>query len=126
MLGAGLILLLAILQGATELFPVSSLGHAVVAPPLLHLAFHQSDPAFVPILTLLHVGTATALLVLYRAEWWRIVRGCVTALVRGAVVDADERLALMLIVGTVPAAIVGFVFQSTLKSNFNDPRLAPT
>ena len=60
MLGAGLIFFLAVLQGASELFPVSSLGHAVVAPPLLHLGFHESDPAFVPVLTMLHLGTAAA------------------------------------------------------------------
>ena len=58
MLGAGVILFLAVLQGATELFPVSSLGHAVVVPPLLHLGFRQSDPAFVPVLAMLRHRTA--------------------------------------------------------------------
>ena len=51
MLGAGLILFLAVLQGATELFPVSSLGHAVVVPPLLHINFRESNPAFVQVRT---------------------------------------------------------------------------
>jgi len=124
MLGAGVILFLAVLQGATELFPVSSLGHAVVVPPLLHLGFRQSDPAFVPVLAMLHVGTATALLILYRRDWWRIVRGFISAVARGAVRTPDERLAVMLLVGTVPAATVGFALESTLKSNFADPHLA--
>lgn len=122
MLGAGAILFLAALQGATELFPVSSLGHAVVIPALFHLGFRESDPDLVPILTLLHLGTAGALLVLYRAEWWRIIRGFVTAAVRGTIDTSDERLAMMLVVGTIPTGIVGFFFLKPLTSLFGDPR----
>jgi undecaprenyl-diphosphatase len=124
MLSAGLIFFLAILQGASELFPVSSLGHAVVVPPLLHLAFRQSDPAFVPVLTLLHLGTAAALLVLYRRDWWRIVSGFVRAMWRADVRDPDGRLAILLLVGSIPAAVVGFAFEASLKANFADPRVA--
>jgi undecaprenyl pyrophosphate phosphatase UppP len=51
-------LFMGLLQGATELFPVSSLGHSVIIPSLLHWAFKQSDPTFVPFLVLLHLGTA--------------------------------------------------------------------
>lgn len=122
MLGAGAILFLAALQGATELFPVSSLGHAVVIPALFHLGFKQSDPDLVPILTLLHLGTAGALLVLYRDEWWRIVRGFFRAAIRGTVETPDERLAMMLVVGTIPTGVVGFFFVKQLSSLFGDPR----
>lgn len=122
MLGAGLIFFLAALQGATELFPVSSLGHAVVVPPLLHINFRESDPAFVPVLTVLHLGTAAALLLLYRREWWAIVRGFVRAAIRGRVTDPDERLAMMLVVGTIPTGIVGFFFLTPLTSLFGNPR----
>ncbi|MGH7686318.1 MAG: undecaprenyl-diphosphate phosphatase [Candidatus Dormibacteria bacterium] len=122
MLGAGAILFLAALQGATELFPVSSLGHAVVIPALFHLGFKQSDPDLVPILTLLHLGTAGALLVLYRDEWWRIIRGFVRAAIRGTVETPDERLAMMLVVGTIPTGVVGFFFVKQLSSLFGDPR----
>jgi undecaprenyl-diphosphatase len=124
MLGAGLIFFLAALQGATELFPVSSLGHAVVVPPLLHLNFRQSDPSFVPVLTVLHLGTAAALIVLYREQWWRIVKGFVRAAIRGRVEGADERLSMLLLVGTIPAGLVGFFFEAPLKSLFRDPRIA--
>ena len=122
MLGAGAILFLAALQGATELFPVSSLGHAVVVPALFHLGFKQSDPDLVPILTLLHLGTAGALLVLYRDEWWRIIRGFVRAAIRGTIETSDERLAMMLVVGTIPTGVVGFFFVKQLSSLFGDPR----
>src|SRR5215469_5409425 len=124
MLGAGAILFLAALQGATELFPVSSLGHAVVIPALFHLGFKQSDPDLVPILTLLHLGTAGALLILYRSEWWRIIRGFVRAAIRGTIETSDERLAMMLVVGTIPTGIVGFFFVNQLTKLFGDPRAA--
>jgi len=122
MLGAGLILFLAALQGATELFPVSSLGHAVVVPPLLHISFNESDPSFVPVLTVLHLGTAGALLILYWREWVAIVRGFVRAALRGRITDPDERLAMMLVVGTIPTAVVGFFFLTPLTSLFGHPR----
>lgn len=124
MLGVGLIFFLAALQGATELFPVSSLGHAVVVPALLRFSFRQSDPAFVPVLTVLHLGTAAALVVLYRAQWARIVSGFVRAAVRGRVTGDDERLAMMLVVGTIPAGLIGFFLESPLKTLFANPRLS--
>src|ERR1700757_1193867 len=100
-------LFMGLLQGATELFPVSSLGHAVLVPSLLHWSFKQSDPSFVPFLTLLHLGTAGALLVLYRSQWVVIVRSFFTAAVRGRITSDSERLAMLLLVGTLPAAVLG-------------------
>ncbi|HEY4869023.1 MAG TPA: undecaprenyl-diphosphate phosphatase [Candidatus Dormibacteraeota bacterium] len=124
MLGAGLIFFLAVLQGATELFPVSSLGHAVLVPSLLHLNFNPSDPSFVPVLTVLHLGTAFALIVLYRQQWWRIIAGLARAVIRGGIVESDERLGLMLIVATIPAGFIGLVFETQFKKIFGDPRAA--
>jgi undecaprenyl-diphosphatase len=123
-LSAGLILFLAALQGLTELFPVSSLGHAVVVPPLIGLNFRETDPAFVPVLTLLHLGTAGALIVLYRRDWARIIAGFFRAAVHGRIEDADQRMAIMLVVGTIPTGVIGFLLQNPLKSLFGDPRAA--
>jgi len=116
--------MLSALQGVTELFPVSSLGHAVVVPPLIGLNFQESSPAFVPVLAVLHLGTAGALLFLYRRDWVRIVVGFFRAAVQGRIDGPDQRLAIMLIVGSVPAGIVGFLLQDPLKSLFADPRAA--
>ena len=116
--------LLGLLQGATELFPVSSLGHAVIIPTLLHWTFKQSDPTFLPFLVLLHLGTAGALLVLYREDWVRIVRGFVRAALRGGVKDGDERLAMLLVIGTVPTGLVGVFFQKQFQALFASPRAA--
>jgi undecaprenyl-diphosphatase len=115
---------LGVLQGATELFPVSSLGHAVIIPTLLRWSYRQSDPTFLPFLVLLHLGTAGALLVLYWRDWVGIVRGFFTAAVHGRVRTPEERLAMLLVVGTVPTGIFGVFFQKQLQGLFANPRAA--
>lgn len=118
------VLFMGLLQGATELFPVSSLGHAVVLPALLHWSYRQSDPNFVPFLTLLHLGTAGALLVLYRQDWARIAVGFFRAAYRGRIGGPEERLAMLLLVGTVPAGVAGLLLEVPLKQLFATPRAA--
>ena len=117
-------LFIGLLQGATELFPVSSLGHAVILPSLLHWGFDQSSPTFLPFLVLLHLGTATALLILYRDEWARIIVGFFRAAVRGRIEGPDERMAMLLAVGTIPGGAVGKLFIQPLTANFGRPVLA--
>jgi undecaprenyl-diphosphatase len=117
-------LFIGLLQGATELFPVSSLGHAVLLPSILHWSFDQANPTFLPFLVLLHLGTATALLILFRHEWARIIVGFVRAGVRGRIEGPDERLAMLLALGTIPAGAVGELFVKPLTSNFARPQLA--
>lgn len=123
-MSAALVIFLAALQGATELFPVSSLGHAVVVPALFNLGVDAAAPSFVPFLALLHIGTGFALLVLYRDQWWRIARGFVAASLRGRIDTQDERLAMLLVVATIPAGVVGFLLETSLKSLFAHPRTA--
>jgi undecaprenyl-diphosphatase len=114
-------LFMGLLQGASELFPVSSLGHAVIVPSLLRWSFKQSDPSFVPFLVLLHLGTATALLIFYREQWLAIIRGFFTAAFSGRMRNDDERLAMLLLVGTIPAAILGVFFENRIKGFFTSP-----
>lgn len=114
-------LFMGLLQGATELFPVSSLGHAVLIPSLLRWSFKPSDPSFVPFLVLLHIGTAGALLWLYRVQWVEITRGFVVAAIRGSIKSDSERLAMLLLTGTIPAAILGVFFENRIKSLFGSP-----
>jgi undecaprenyl-diphosphatase len=114
-------LFMGLLQGATELFPVSSLGHSVIIPSLLHWSFKQSDPSFVPFLVLLHLGTASALLILYRTQWIAIIRGFFTAAFRGQIQNDNERLAMLLLVGTIPAALLGVFLETRIKSLFASP-----
>lgn len=119
-------LFMGLLQGATELFPVSSLGHAVLIPTLLHWSFRQSDPSFVPFLVLLHLGTAGALLIIYRKDWVAIIKGFFSAALRGRIESPPERLAMLLMVGTIPAAILGVFLETRIKSLFASPYVAAT
>src|SRR5205823_8787214 len=114
-------LFIGLLQGATELFPVSSLGHAVILPSLLRWSFRQDDPTFLPFLTLLHLGTAGALVILYWREWVHIVAGFVRAALRGRLESPEERMAMLLLVGTIPGGVVGFVLKSSIALLFANP-----
>ena len=115
----------AILQGATELFPVSSLGHAVVLPALLHWNLDQRSPEFLPFLVMLHTGTATALLVYFWRDWWGLARG---VLGFGADQEVnDARLSFVLIViATIPAVILGFLLEKFVRGLFGSPVIAAT
>jgi undecaprenyl-diphosphatase len=113
----------AILQGATELFPVSSLGHAVVIPALLDWRLNQHSPAFLPFLVLLHTGTATALLVYFWRDWWRMAAG-VLGLAGPEAARRDRRLLLLIVIATIPAVIFGFVFNKFFKELFDSPIIA--
>ena len=116
-------LLFAILQGATELFPVSSLGHAVIVPALLHWPIDQAAPGFLPFLVMLHVGTATALLLYFRADWLAMFFGVLGR--RGAAENAAQRgLLARLIVATLPAVLIGFALKKPLEHLFANPLAA--
>ena len=117
-------ILIAILQGITELFPVSSLGHGVILPAVLGWNIDQHSPDFLPFLVVLHVGTATALLVYFWREWLSLL---MAALGRGAapVEVAKERyLIWLLVLGTLPAVAFGFVFEKWLRHLFGSPIVA--
>jgi undecaprenyl-diphosphatase len=115
-------MLLAVLQGVSELFPISSLGHTVLIPPLLHWHVDEGDDSFLAFVVVLHLGTALALLVFYRATWVRIVRAFVGSIARGRFSgERDEKLAWLLVVGTIPVGILGVLFQSSVKALFASP-----
>ena len=116
-------LVIAILQGATELFPVSSLGHAVVLPALLHWGIDQRSPDFLPFLVMLHLGTATALLGYFWRDWWAIITGVLG--IGGAHQVAESRRVLVLVViATIPAVIAGFVLEKFVRGLFGSPVVA--
>ncbi|MHB1303907.1 MAG: undecaprenyl-diphosphate phosphatase [Acidiphilium sp.] len=115
--------LFALMQGATELFPVSSLGHAVVVPALLHWHVDQHAPAFLPFVVMLHVGTGLALLLYFWRDWWAMLLGL---LGRGEAgwVDAQRGLLLRLVVATLPAVVIGFVLKKPIQHLFATPMIA--
>lgn len=117
--------IISILQGVSELFPVSSLGHAVLLPRLLHWGIDEKSPTWLAFLVALHLGTATALLVYFREEWIGVVLAFVRSVQTGQMsADNDQRLAWMVVLGTVPAGLVGFALEHPLRSLFGSPYVA--
>ena len=115
-------ILVAILQGATELFPVSSLGHAVVIPALLHWQLDQKSDTFLPFLVLLHTGTAAALLLYFWRDWLRITRGVLGLATADAAREA-RRVFLLVVIATIPAVVLGFAFNRFFRDLFASPIL---
>jgi len=116
------VVIIAIIQGVTELFPVSSLGHAVILPALLGLNMDQADPAFLPFLVVLHVGTATALLIYFREDWIGILHGLLSR--RAPRRGENLRLLWLMVVASVPVAVLGFLFEKALQHLFAKPMAA--
>lgn len=116
---------LAILQGVTELFPISSLGHTVILPPLLGWPIDQKSPAFLPFVVVLHVGTAAALLLYFWRDWLFVLQGLtgIGADNRDDIARA-RRLLGLIIVATLPAVVIGFLFEKLVRGLFASPLIA--
>ena len=113
-------LFIAVLQGATELFPISSLGHAVIVPALLHWRLDQGSPDFLPFLVLLHTGTAIALIAYFWRDWHGLLLG---VLGQGGAVRVAEarRMTLLIVLATIPAVILGFALNKFFRGLFGTP-----
>ena len=113
-------IVIGLLQGVTELFPVSSLGHSVIVPALLGWhsivnAQSKSESFYLAFLVGLHVATALALLWYFRDQWVRIIGGFFRSLARRRIETKDERLAWLLVVATIPAGIMGLLLEHSLR-----------
>lgn len=117
---------LGLIQGVTELFPVSSLGHSVLLPGLFGWNMNQNADSFLTFLVATHFATALVLLVLYRKDWWRIIRGIFRSLKMREVSDADPdaKLGWLLVVSTIPAGIIGLLLKDQITGFFLSPRSA--
>ena len=114
-------ILIAILQGVTELFPISSLGHTVVLPALLGWAEIEKSANFLPLVVIMHLGTAVALLVYFWRDWYDFG---LALLGRGERAFEERRIFILLVIATVPAALIGYLFEKLLRSAFSTPILA--
>ena len=119
------------LQGVTELFPVSSLGHSVLVPALVggqweHLvtesATQDSEASpYLAFIVALHVATALALLVFYRRDWARIIGAFLHTLRTRSVATSTERLAWLIVVATIPVGITGLALEHLFRTLFAKP-----
>ena len=119
-------IVLGLLQGVSELFPVSSLGHSVILPKLLGWNIHQNDKYFLTFLIATHLATAIVLFVFFWRDWVRILRGLGRSLRDRGIDpnDADAKLGWLLVVGSIPAGILGLLLEHALRKVFASPQSA--
>ena len=122
-------IVIGLLQGATELFPVSSLGHSVLVPAWLGwkdlvTAQSKGESFYLAFVVALHVATAIALLVYFREDWARIIAGFFRTLRTRRIQTPDERMAWLLVVATIPAGIMGVALEHAFRVIFAKPLAA--
>lgn len=116
-----------LLQGVTELFPISSLGHSVLLPALLGGAWARDlnvsaeGSPYLSVLVGLHLATAVALLIFYYRDWLRIVGGLFTSIRYRSVETADERLAWLLVIATIPVGVAGVLLDHVFRTMLGKP-----
>ena len=122
----GQAVVLGLLQGVSELFPVSSLGHSVILPRLLGWNIHQNDPYFITFLVATHLATALVLLGFFWRDWVRIIKGLGRSLRDRGIdpADTDAKLGWLLVIGTIPAGILGLLLEHALRHAFASARSA--
>jgi undecaprenyl-diphosphatase len=122
-------IVLGVLQGVTELFPISSLGHTVLFPTLfgwndLVHAQSQKESFWLAFVVLLHVGSAIGLLIYYRRDWVQIIAAFFRTLGKRRVETSTERLAWLIIVASLPAGALGLIFEKQLRTITAKPEVA--
>ncbi len=116
-------IVLGAVQGVSELFPVSSLGHSIILPALFGWKIDQGADFFLTFLVATHFATALVLFVYFWKDWKRIIWGLLRSIKRITIVgDPDARLGWLLVLGTVPAGLIGLIFQSKLQALFASPK----
>jgi undecaprenyl-diphosphatase len=117
---------LGLVQGVAELFPISSLGTSVVLPRLFGWDIHQNDPYFLAFLVATHLATAIVLFFFFFGDWMRILAGLGRSLRDRGIAedDTDAKLGWLLVMGTIPAGLLGLLLEHPLRSLFASPRSA--
>ncbi len=118
-------LFLAMLQGVTELFPISSLGHTVIIPALLGWGDLVHDPGFLPLIVALHLGTSIALFIYFWRVWFQVGRSVVKSVKDGEVKrGTEEWVSFLIIIGCIPGGLFGVFLEKPLKVLFASPLVA--
>ncbi|MDT5026558.1 MAG: undecaprenyl-diphosphatase [Micromonosporaceae bacterium] len=120
-------ILVGALQGVTELFPVSSLGHSILLPALIggrwaaDLNVSAPESPYLAFIVGLHVATALALLAFFWRDWLRILTGFASSVRYRRLDRPDERLAWMVIIGTIPVGVMGLLLEHTFRTVLGRP-----
>lgn len=115
-------LVLGVVQGATELLPISSSGHLILVPWLGGWTYLETHEEFNKTFDVaLHVGTLVAVVLYFRRDLARLIAAFVVSVRHRRVESEDERMAWYVVVATIPAAVVGAVFEDTIDTRLGDP-----
>jgi len=116
-------IILGAVQGITELFPISSLGHSVILPSILGWHINQNDNLFLVFLVATHFATALALFIFFFKDWMLIIKGFFRSIKEKTIEQTDtySKLAWLIIVGTIPAGILGLLLQKKIQSLIASP-----
>ncbi len=118
---------LALLQGVTELFPISSLGHTVIFPGLFGWGDLVRNDSFLPLITALHLGTAIALVIYFWRDWFQVLLSIGKSIKAGEVKQGTEEwVSFLIIIGCVPGGLLGVFLVKPLKLLFASPLIAAT
>ena len=112
---------MAIIQGVSELFPISSLGHAVILPRLIGWGDLVHNPDFLPYLVVMHLGTAVALFIYFWRDWLSFLSSLTNPNAPRS--KADRRIFMLVILATIPAVVFGFVLHKPLETAFSSPEI---
>ena len=120
-------IVIGLVQGVTELFPVSSLGHAVLIPAFIGggwastMSLTADKSPYLALVVALHVATAAALLLYFRREWVRIIKGLISSVRTRQISTPYEKLAWLLVLGTIPVGIAGLILDTVLQKTLGKP-----
>src|SRR5947209_16574003 len=119
-------IVLGVLQGVSELFPISSLGHTVIFPKLFgwnELVAFQSKPEspWLAFVVMLHVGSAVGLLIYFWRDWIALIRGFFATLVKRRIETPTERLAWLIVIATIPVGILGLLLEKVIREALAKP-----
>jgi undecaprenyl-diphosphatase len=113
------VIVLGLLQGVAELFPISSLGHTVIIPGFLGWGNLTREDSFLPIVVTLHLGTAFALLLFYWRDWAALIRAFFKTALKGRLdADPEGKTIWLVIVGTIPVGLLGLILEKPIKNAF--------
>jgi undecaprenyl-diphosphatase len=119
-------IVLGLLQGVTELFPISSLGHSIILPAVLGWHFDANATNVLEFLVATHFATALVLFGIYWKDWMLIIRGIFRSLKEREIKETDiyAKLGWLLVTATIPAGFFGVLFEEQAKQLFTSPRFA--